>query len=467
MRTRTFTLTLCILLTTTAYAQVGRNSNWYFGTYAAVSFNSGTPVAVSGSAMSVREGNATMSDASGNLLFYTNGMTVWNSTHVPMFNGTGLMSDIYATQSSVILPMPGFPDLYYLFTMNTWEFAATDLRYSIIDMTLDGGLGAVTATKNILVNDNVREQLTAVRHMNGIDYWILVHEAMTTNFLAYKLTSAGLDTVPVISSTGMAYTGWNRFGGLRFSHDCRRLVSVLGNPISLMETVQIYDFSPSTGIIFNPITVAMSDSLQNPYSAEFSPDNRKLYVTSYNANFVYQFDLLASDIPASRVDITNGAPGVKCSVLKGPDDKIYVGMESSSNLSVINYPNLSGLSCGYQQNALSLGSGHPCRLGLPNTITYSCWSETTSITDAESSDGFMVYPNPVMNGTSLLITGLPRGFINSISKVEIYNVLGECIFSKKLHSTEQTLHSGNLSAGMYMVQVSNGTSVSTRKLVVE
>ena len=61
---------------------------WYFGEYAGIDFNSGSPVALTNSAMSQYEGCATISDANGNLLFYTNGMTVWNRNHEVMENGT-------------------------------------------------------------------------------------------------------------------------------------------------------------------------------------------------------------------------------------------------------------------------------------------------------------------------------------------------------------------------------------------
>jgi hypothetical protein len=353
-------------------AQDPENYNWYFGNYAAVNFNSGFPVAVT-SAMSANEGNATISDASGNLLFYSNGINVWNRNNVVMSNGTGLMSDVFSAQAAVIIPEPGSTTRYYLFTIKTWEFTPTDLRYSIIDMTLNGGLGDVTTIKNVLVNNNAREQLMAVRHGNGTDFWIVIHEPLTYNFLAYRVTSSGLNVTPVISTVvGMTYTGYNRFGSLRFSHDCNKLVSVLGSTSSVNTTVELYDFNSYTGIVSNPTMVADYATIPGAYSAEFSPDNRRLYITSYNQSFVYQFDLTSSNIPASRVNITNTS-GTKCGLLTGRDGKIYVGMVGSSYLSVINYPNVAGLGCNYQNNALYLGSGRTCRIALPNANSaYLC-----------------------------------------------------------------------------------------------
>jgi hypothetical protein len=378
-------------------AQSPENYNWYFGNGAAVNFSTGSPVVVLTSAMSSGEGNATISDAAGNLLFYSNGLSVWNRNNVVMPNGAGLMADGITAQAAAIAPLPGSTTLYYLFTMNTWEFTPTDLRYSIIDMTLNGGLGDVTAQKNILVNNDVREQLTIARHGNGTDFWIIVHEGLTTNFLAYPLTSSGLNTTPVISSVGgMAYTGFNRFGYMKVSHDCSKLASALGSPSTVNETVELYDFNSSTGTISNPVAVTTYSAVPGAYAIEFSPDNTKLYVTNYNQAAVYQFDLTAANIPASILNITNGAQGTKCGLLTGADGKIYVGMVNASFLSVINNPNVTGLGCNYQNNVVNLGTGNTCRLGLPNSYEFTCSSCGTFSVDAGSSQ-------TICNGDSVIL----------------------------------------------------------------
>ena len=53
--------------------------NWIFGSYAGVTFmgsSQPTPSVITGSAMNMAEGCASISDESGNLLFYTNGINV-------------------------------------------------------------------------------------------------------------------------------------------------------------------------------------------------------------------------------------------------------------------------------------------------------------------------------------------------------------------------------------------------------
>lgn len=66
---------------------------WYFGDYAGIDFNGSTPVALTNSALFTYDCASAISDPAGNLLFYSNGVTVWNKTHQVMNNGTGLLGN--------------------------------------------------------------------------------------------------------------------------------------------------------------------------------------------------------------------------------------------------------------------------------------------------------------------------------------------------------------------------------------
>lgn len=439
-----------------------QEDNWYFGNKAAVSFTTGSPLVVSTSAMVANEGGASISDASGNLLFYTNGISVWNKNNSVMSNGTGLSADVYSGQPAVIVKKPGFENLFYLFTMNTWEFSATNLKYSIVDMSLNGGLGDVTSTKNILVNSNVREQLTAVAHGNGQDYWIVVHEGLNQKFLAYRLTSSGLDTVPVVSTLGMNYTGTNRFGCLRFSQNCNKLASVLGSTSAVNETIQIYDFNNQTGEISNAQTLATYADIPGAYSCEFSPDGSKLYVTSYNLPKIFQYDLNAGNIALSKTDITNGIPGTKCGLDLARDGKIYVSMVSTPYLSVINKPDSLGMSCGFQNNFLNLG--HNCTLALSNNYSLSCSSVSSISKEEKIADEIQIYPNPSSGFFTLEATKLSGNV-----ELSIFNYLGEKMYSTFIegeNGINKELRPG-LPHGIYFVIVRDENVRRSKKLIIQ
>ena len=94
----------------------GEANIWYFGQNAGIDFNSGSPVALYNGQMSTLEGCAVMSTNSGQLLFYTDGVTVWDRTHQVMPNGTGLLGNFSSTQSGIIVPNPTDSTIFYIFT---------------------------------------------------------------------------------------------------------------------------------------------------------------------------------------------------------------------------------------------------------------------------------------------------------------------------------------------------------------
>lgn len=188
------------LLSLAVYSQ-GEANIWYFGDHAGLDFNSGVPVALTNSQMLTHEGCAVLSNGAGQLLFYTDGVTIWNKNHQIMLNGSGLMGDFSSTQSAIIVPKPGSSNLFYVFTTD-YEAHSNGLRYSIIDLTLDGGLGGITSTKNILLYTPSCEKLTVVKHANTVDFWIITHGWNNNNYYSYLLDTNGVNPIPIISSIG-------------------------------------------------------------------------------------------------------------------------------------------------------------------------------------------------------------------------------------------------------------------------
>ena len=100
---------LCLLvfiINETLYSQ-NEGNNWYFGNKAGLSFNTDPPTPLTNGQLSTGEGCAAVSDLNGNLLFYTDGIYVYNKMHNVMPNGSGLMGDPSSTQSAIIVPQPG------------------------------------------------------------------------------------------------------------------------------------------------------------------------------------------------------------------------------------------------------------------------------------------------------------------------------------------------------------------------
>ena len=108
---------LLFLLPTISFSQK-EAAIWYFGQYAGLDFNSGSPVVLTNGQLNTFEGCATISDGTGALLFYTDGVTVWDRSHTIMPNGRRLLGDTSSTQSAIIIPRPNNTEQYYIFTVD-------------------------------------------------------------------------------------------------------------------------------------------------------------------------------------------------------------------------------------------------------------------------------------------------------------------------------------------------------------
>ncbi|MBP6391037.1 MAG: hypothetical protein KA175_09160 [Flavobacteriales bacterium] len=126
-------LLVCLMLAPFNGAAQNENKWWFFGE-AGVDFNGPQPIAYFNSAMDQTEGSASISDDQGNLLFYTDGVQVWNRNDQAMPNGSGLMGHSSSTQSALIVPRPSACGLYYIFTTYA-SCIGTPLHYSVVDMS--------------------------------------------------------------------------------------------------------------------------------------------------------------------------------------------------------------------------------------------------------------------------------------------------------------------------------------------
>jgi gliding motility-associated-like protein len=339
-----------------ANAQLESNI-WYFGVNAGITFSTNPPSALTNGAMVAGEGCATICNSAGSLLFYTDGITVFNSIHQVMDNGTGLFGHPSSTMSAVILQKPGSQNIYYIFTVDAENLNGYGFRYSTVDMNMNGGLGKVIS-KNLLLLTPSAEKITVAKHSNGNSWWVITHGVFNNNFYAYHVTSAGINTSAVVSPVGSYQdVGYTMIGYMKISPNNQKLAYAKWFGGSL----ELFDFDNSTGIVSNALSLATNEDF---YGVEFSPDNSKLYATLFNARIILQYDMLSPNIAASRDTIGYGqfASGA---LQTGLDQKIYYTDMDNDSLGVINNPN--DFNCNYVANAIYLG-GKTCKIGLPNFI---------------------------------------------------------------------------------------------------
>jgi gliding motility-associated-like protein len=365
VKTKNDLIIIILLLFSFVLNAQNQNKIWYFGNHAGLDFNSGIPIALTDGQLNTSEGCSTISDSAGNLLFYTDGISVWARNHLVMPNGTGLAGHVSTTQSALIIPMPGSIDKYYIFTIMELGGA---MKYSIVDMTLNSGFGdVILSSKNTLLHNTVSEKQTAIKRCDG-KIWLLSHEWGTNNFFADLIDSSGI-SASVISGMGTVHSGstLNSIGSMKFSQQGDRIALAMG----AFKQFEVFDFDINTGIISNAITLG-STSYNICSGVEFSPNGKLLYCSSALTSQVFQFNLMlgsASAIAASSTIVGTGVDYL-CAMQLGTDGKIYVAKTTTSStgpssLDVINNPDITGTSCNYLSGGVSLAAKQSLA-GLPN-----------------------------------------------------------------------------------------------------
>lgn len=485
MEKKLFLFLLIVLQQAAGYAQK-EATNWYFGNRLAINFESGCPTHFTAGEMVTFGGSAVMSDKeTGQLLFYTNGRTIWNRNHQPMPNGqyTPLDCANGLGQPALIVPVPGSDHLFYVFHQNFRTYPAgdklyqicttvpalaysMDVLYSVVDMRLNNGLGDVVASqKDILLQTKATEKLTAVPHSNGSDYWLVTHEWDSDAFVVHLITPDGISS-PFVQHIGSVHRQKPNHdnseirGMMKASPNGRKLaVAVNGGA----RPFDLFDFDAATGTLSNYVNLG---NLHEQFGVSFSPDNSKLYVThvdisrmregEYYPDNIVQFDLLAGDneaIIASAQSIIMDNPSVSRPAKGGigggfndmqlaPDGKVYmVGNNwmvldphfGNNYVIVIHAPNRRGFDSKPSYTTLAF-SGQPIDAGLPNFIqSYFNGMEPVSCL---SGDGcalteLTLYPNPT---TGLLNFGYDSScgekqafrltIVNSIGQVMRHDMKG-------------------------------------------
>ncbi|TSE10735.1 T9SS type B sorting domain-containing protein [Aquimarina algiphila] len=406
----------------------GEANNWYFGQNAGISFNTTPPTALTNGQIDTLEGCTTISDATGGLLFYTDGITVWDRFHNIMDNGTGLKGDPSSTSSALIVPQPNTPNIYIIFTVDEphHDNADTDpltsdgdgvndgFMFSIVDMSLNGGNGAVVpGQKNMpLVTYNTSglldsaykcsEKITAIKSDDCDSFWVITHFVDT--FYAFKVDQTGVNTTPVNSRVGVTVplSGYRRnaLGYIKASPEGDKIavahfgfatVTAGNGPGKVL----LYNFDNTTGIVSNEIELYNGDS---PYGIEFSQSGQRLYSTigfgdeGNGRSFLMQYDLSLPDnqIAASGIRIQNensqdSFDFNEGALQLGPDGKIYRALfnfasEQGNYLGVIENPEELGNNVIYNEKGIlvNVDGTRNVRLGLPPFIQ-SIFAQTVDI----------------------------------------------------------------------------------------
>lgn len=383
-----------------------------------------------------------ISDSMGNLLFYTNNAKVVDRSHQLMMNGNNLNNNIdtfaeedgYYTES-LILPTAGRPGIYHIFHIQLGDDEilsgyALRLNHSVVDLTLNGGLGAVTIKNDPILRDTLGgwgNLLEAVKHANGEDWWILIPKNGSNIYYRFLLTADSLYG-PYTQAVGPAFHWIDYNGQAVFSPDGRLYARY--DPYNEGE---LYSVNRCTGELTHLQHIDVPSHV-NAGGAAISQNSRFLYIA--NDTILFQYDLTATNINTTRITIAK-MDSFQCpqgffvgfyQMQLAPDGKIYgVSVTTSACMHVMDYPDSLGLACSFRQRAVEIPPFN--RVAIPNfphfrTPAIPC-DTASAVVPLPVAEGIKLYPNPAANALNIeLRTGETQ-----LLSVEIYSLTGQKIKS--------------------------------------
>lgn len=365
-----------VQVTTYEDTNIFRNQ-WYFGENAGIDFNPPATSAITdANLMSSAQGASSVSDLNGDLLFYTNGETIWNKNHRVMDNGDDIGGDPNSSQGVMIVPLPNDSSIYYVFTSDpVYGDFTYDMKYSVVDMRRDTAQGEVIV-KDVSFFTNSTERLTAFGLGQGFT-WLVTHEYGNNQFRSYPLTENGIGA-PITSSAGSVMRfNEEKTGRAQMKYAAGGGVIAVAYQDTDENYVELFNVADSTGQITGLAKIDIEESAPSLiYGVEFSASVQKLYVSTNgtNGSNLIQYDLDSLYAPTAKVDIEaskfvlGSDASLQYGALQtGTDGIIYMAVDGQTSVGTINSPDSDDAGASFNDGGFDL-EGRTSRLGLPNFV---------------------------------------------------------------------------------------------------
>ncbi len=324
---------------------------------------------------------AVYSDKNGKLKLYSDGKYVWNGNHQKIDSNNLMPKSTH--DLNVAVPMPGNPDLVYVFTLVGSPNHPDTLYYSLIDLSGNNGLGSVAMYGQEFAPYGLAGGLALTKHANGRDYWLVSKKEMTNQYLAFHIKPGGaVDTVFSQAGITPSYGNYMQYGILKFSPDGKWLGDNILKNALVNDTLQLLNFNAASGIITDTNARYVPayypfDAIGLPYRYAFSANSKFIYVNqwdNYQTRFC-QYEMTSADQQAffnSRVLVRNyvfpNGANNQGDLHLAANGKIY--NPSSDNayglfFNSIENPDMQGASCNWQDHSYTFN----------NTISYTEYSQ--------------------------------------------------------------------------------------------
>lgn len=248
----------------------------------------------------------------GELMFFTDGEHCYDRNYNIMPNGSSIKEyRNFVPQGNCIVPFPGDPDRYYVFSLHPyWTTNANLLSYSVVNMQLNNGLGDIEAGQKSLSilskngNDTLVRSVMAVPG-NNCDVWVIVQITGKERFCVFHITPTGLDPVPSFYEPeypGLPLDLWRAFGyngpvyrPLTIAPDRKTLATVMSFwPLPSSATSNdhyvafLHHFNADSGTISAGSYIHQT-GYDDLHAIAFAPDSRKLFTSNLIAPWTLGF----------------------------------------------------------------------------------------------------------------------------------------------------------------------------------
>ena len=371
--TAMFRWILTIFLISLSFIQADaqkESANWYFGQQGlGLSFvNNNLPQDITGIPSIGLSPSTVVSDAAGNLQFIFAAGRVYDRNYGVM-PGSSLLQMGISWNQVMAAPAPSSNSRYYLFYMSGANAGLYTLRYAIVDMSLNGGLGDVVSADNI-IDDQLSPAFTLVNRSGSDEFWVVGHKMGTINWACRLVTAAGISSSPVTSVAGTNPNLYEyNFQDMKTSPNGKMIAGIgyyLDTSSWFWEDyvfLEVFNFDSQTGAITNKIrTIPTGYIYQNVNYCSFSPDNRLVYANfgmiayglqpcGYASNTLFQYNLCYDNIdsftlyaPVVGNTLTFCAYPYWGKLQIGMDKKIHMPYAGTYTLSAVDFPNRIGTS---------------------------------------------------------------------------------------------------------------------------
>lgn len=321
---------------------------------------------------------ASICDDKGELLLYTDGITVWNANNEVLVNGTDLTEGNYQIVGNpIFVPYPEKDGHYFLFYTRApqpgYNIKDKILVYAEIDCYAENNKGRVIF-KNEYLHDFFHDNPVVAGFCDNSYYWLVVDrndnygDPSRDRIYFYKIDKDGVHKTPKIN--GDIDIGHSAY--FKFSPNGDKLFFGYGYNQSNNWGNIIADFNFLTGDMYN-----YRDIRGEPFSArEFSSDGTYFYYFDKDQLIQLNSDYSSvSTIDKTKTSLLtlppeNSTANNSSSLQLAPDGRIYFDYydpeDQKNKIGRINYPNREGIDCEVELNLYSLDEYIP---GFPNFVT--------------------------------------------------------------------------------------------------